>query len=196
MMKSGRRAYTPPFLKQHWSQQELSSIHPALFWKIFIIYKSQIFWSEMFTSCKPCHQVYQGNVQCFSALQKDSNERKFYSFQSRPWRCWCILRSINVFVIPNLIRSIHVKLCVWLPTSAFSVLFHFFEGSPSPTQTFPATSTLRATAAILKEFLLQKYKKTEIKIFSHFPLTCLQQPLQQRLSPRLWFKHFLSWETF
>ena len=70
MMKSGRRAYTPPFLKQHWSQQELSSIHPALFWKIFIIYKSQIFWSEMFTSCKPCHQVYQGTVQCFSALPK------------------------------------------------------------------------------------------------------------------------------
>ena len=68
MMKRGRRAYTDPFLKQHWSQQELSSIHPALFWKIFIIYKSQIFWSEMFTSCKPCHQVYQGTVQCFSAL--------------------------------------------------------------------------------------------------------------------------------
>ena len=33
MMKRRRRAYTPPFLKQHWSQQELSSIHPALFWK-------------------------------------------------------------------------------------------------------------------------------------------------------------------
>ena len=24
----------------------------------------------MFTSCKPCHQVYQGTVQCFSALPK------------------------------------------------------------------------------------------------------------------------------
>ena len=55
MMKRGRRAYFPPFLKQHWLQQELSSIHPALFSKIFIIYKSQILWSEMFTSCKPRH---------------------------------------------------------------------------------------------------------------------------------------------
>ena len=42
MMKRGRRAYTDPFLKQHWSQQELSSIHPALLWKNFNIYKSQI----------------------------------------------------------------------------------------------------------------------------------------------------------
>ena len=68
MMKSGRRAYDDPFLWQHWSQQELSSIHPALFSKIFIIYKSQILWSEMFTSCRPRHYVYQGTVQCFSAL--------------------------------------------------------------------------------------------------------------------------------
>ena len=72
-------------------------------------------------------------------------------------RYWCILRSINVCVIPNLIRSIHVKLCVWLPTFAIPspklgpILFHFFDGSPSPTRIFPAISTFKATAAILKE---------------------------------------------
>ena len=86
-----------------------------------------------YTSCKPCHQVYQGNVQCFSALQKDSNERKFYSFQSRPWRCWCILRSINVFVIPNLLRSIHEKLCVIPNLCIFRFVsllpFFFFDQS-------------------------------------------------------------------
>ena len=50
MIKSGRRAYSDLFCRQHCSQQELSSCLPPLFWKNFIIYKSHILSSEMFVN--------------------------------------------------------------------------------------------------------------------------------------------------
>ena len=68
------------------------------------------------------------------------------------------------------IRSILVKLCLWFLTSAFFVLlFHSGSGSPSPTQTFPASSTLRATTPILKEKQLFNYKITKRLKSRSFP---------------------------